>query len=53
VQVVSFNPSKTIDVAPYVALPLPAQGAAPAAPDPVEDPSAEETAQPEELPSVP
>ena len=53
VQVVSFNPSKTIDVGEYVALPMPAQDAEPAAPDPVEDPSADETAQPEELPSVP
>jgi predicted phosphodiesterase len=52
-QVVSFNPSKTIDVADYVELPLPAQGAEPASPDPVEDPSAEETAQPEQLPTVP
>ena len=53
VQVVSFNPSKTIDVGEYVALPMPSQDAAPATPDPVEDPSADETAQPEELPSVP
>jgi predicted phosphodiesterase len=53
VQVVSFNPSKTIDVGEYVALPMASQDAEPAAPDPVEDPSADETAQPEELPSVP
>lgn len=52
-QVVSFNPSKVIEVADYVALPLPSQGAGPAAPDPVEDPSAGETATPEPLPSVP
>jgi predicted phosphodiesterase len=52
VQVVSFNPAKTIDVSEYVPLPMPSQGAAPAAPDPVEDPSAEETAQPEQLPPV-
>ena len=53
VQVVSFNPSKVIDVAEYVTLPMPSQGAGPAEPDPVEDPSAEETAQPEELPTTP
>jgi len=53
VQVVSFNPSKTIDVGDYVTLPMPPAGAAPAEPDPVEDPSAEETAQPEQLPTVP
>jgi hypothetical protein len=53
VQVVSFNPSKTIEVGDYVALPMAPAGAGPAEPDPVEDPSAEETAQPEELPSVP
>ncbi|MET1038449.1 MAG: metallophosphoesterase [Aeromicrobium sp.] len=52
-QVVSFNPSKIIDVADYVALPLSLQGAGPAEPDPVEDPSADETAQPEELPAAP
>ncbi|MET1038277.1 MAG: metallophosphoesterase [Aeromicrobium sp.] len=52
-QVVSFNPSKVIEVADYVELPLPSQGAGPAAPDPVEDPSAEATATPEVLPSVP
>jgi predicted phosphodiesterase len=53
VQVVAFNPAKTIDVSDYVQLPMPAQGAEPAAPDPVEDPSAQETATPEELPSAP
>ncbi len=52
-QVVSFNPSKTIDVGPYTALPLPSEGAEQATPDAVEDPSAEETAQPEELPTTP
>lgn len=52
-QVVSFNPSKTIEVSDYVQLPLPAQGAEQAAPDAVEDPSAEETGAPEELPQVP
>jgi predicted phosphodiesterase len=51
IQVVSFNPSKAIEVADYVELPLPSQGAEQAEPDPVEDPSAEETAQPEVLPS--
>jgi predicted phosphodiesterase len=53
VQVVSFNPSKTIDVGEYVSLPMPAAGAEPANPDPVEDPSAEATDQPEQLPSAP
>jgi predicted phosphodiesterase len=53
VQVVSFNPSKTIDVGAYTALPLPSEGAEQASPDPVEDPSAEETAQPEQLPTTP
>lgn len=53
VQVVSFNPSKVIDVGDYTPLPLPAQGAAPARPDPVEDPSASETGQPEQLPEAP
>jgi predicted phosphodiesterase len=53
VQVVSFNPSKTIDVGEYVSLPMPAAGAEPANPDPVEDPSAQETDQPEQLPSAP
>jgi predicted phosphodiesterase len=53
VQVVSFNPSKTIEVGEYVALPLPATGAEPANPDPVEDPSAQETEQPEQLPTGP
>lgn len=53
VQVVSFNPSKIIDVAEYVPLPMSLQGAEPAAPDPVEDPAAQETAQPEELPTPP
>jgi predicted phosphodiesterase len=52
-QVVSFNPSKTIDVADYVPLPMPSQGAETAQPDPVEDPSAGETGAPEELPAVP
>lgn len=51
VQVVSFNPSKTVEVGEYVALPMPAAGAEPADPDPVEDPSAEETQQPEQLPT--
>ena len=53
VQVVSFNPSKEIVVADYVELPLSSQGATPAAPDPVEDPSAEETGEPEQLPTSP
>jgi Icc-related predicted phosphoesterase len=53
VQVVSFNPSKTIEVGEYVGLPLPAAGAEQANPDPVEDPSAEETGQPEQLPATP
>lgn len=53
VQVVSFNPAKTIDVSDYVELPLPRQGAKEAEPDPVEDPSAQDTAKPEELPSGP
>jgi predicted phosphodiesterase len=52
-QVVSFNPSKSIDVADYVELPLPSAGAGPAVPDPVEDPSAAETAEPENLPTAP
>ncbi|MCW2839227.1 MAG: hypothetical protein JWR55_710, partial [Aeromicrobium sp.] len=52
-QVVSFNPSKVIEVADYVELPLPSAGAGPAQPDPVEDPSAGETATPEPLPAVP
>jgi predicted phosphodiesterase len=52
-QVVSFNPSKVIDVADYVELPLPSAGAGPAQPDPVEDPSASDTATPEPLPAVP
>jgi predicted phosphodiesterase len=52
-QVVSFNPSKVIEVADYIPLPLPSASAEPADPDPVEDPSAEETATPEVLPSVP
>ena len=51
VQVVSFNPSKTIEVGEYVALPMPAAGAEQADPDPVEDPSAQETGQPEQLPT--
>lgn len=53
VQVVSFNPSKTIEVAAYTPLPMSSQGAEPAEDDPVEDPSAGETGQPEELPAVP
>jgi predicted phosphodiesterase len=53
VQVVSFNPAKTIDVSAYVPLPMSAQGAEPAAPDPVEDPSAEESGEPETLPPAP
>lgn len=53
VQVVSFNPSKTIEVGDYVALPMPSQDAEPAGPDPVEDPSAEETAVPDDLPAAP
>lgn len=53
VQVVSFNPSKTIEVGDYVQLPMPADGAAPATDDPVEDPSATETGSPEGLPPAP
>lgn len=53
VQVVSFNPSKTVEVGEYVSLPMPAAGAEPANPDPVEDPSAQETEQPEQLPTAP
>lgn len=51
VQVVSFNPSKTIEVGDYVPLPMPPQGAGLAEPDPVEDPTAQETGQPEQLPT--
>ncbi len=53
VQVVSFNPDKTIEVGDYVALPLASEGAAPATDDPVEDPTATETGAPEPLPTVP
>lgn len=42
-QVVTFTPSGDIEVADYVELPLPSEGAEQAEPDPTEDPTAEQS----------